>query len=520
MTHRGWSAAMTHRGWYAAMTHRGWSAAAAGALLSVHCGVLLTPLGWYPKTIFSDLAQFALALLAGVCCALAGARRTGAGRLGWRLLGAGMASWALGEAVWSGYEVVLRTEVPFPSAADVGFLAMVPLALAGLATLVSLQHGALRTLLDGLIISGSLLFVSWATVLEPAYRNGSQTPLAKAITLAYPIGDIALATLALVLASHAGRGHRRGVALVGAGALALAVADSGFAYLSQNGSYRSGNPIDTGWVAGFTLIALGAWYARSTPPTPRREAPVWLALPYIPLGVAIVSSGILYAVRGSISPFLYALSTALVLLVVARQMVALRDNAALTRRLERAVAELSAREEQLRHLAYHDPLTGLANRTFFHDRTESAIASHPGAAEMLGVLYIDLDGFKQINDEYGHSVGDALLVAVSRRLRSCLRPADVLARLGGDEFAVLLEDLDVAAEANRLANRIVESIAEPFGIAGHRVSIGASVGVAVCEPGTDKVSALLRRADVAMYAAKVEGKGRCASFPPTSAAAA
>jgi len=495
-------------------------AAIAVAVLATHAGVLLAPLAQYPKTVVGDLATVALSLLAGVSCLLAGRRRTGSQRWGWTLLGAGMFCWSAGDAVWSQYEVVQRVqEVPFPSAADVGYLAMVPLALAGLAALVSLHRGAVRTFLDGLIISGSLLFVSWATVLEPAYRAGHQAALARAITLAYPIGDIALATLAFVLASHAARGHRWGAALLGAGALALAVADSGFAYLSQTGAYSTGNPIDNGWVAGFLLIALGGWYTRPGPAQSRREAPLWIALPYLPLSLAVVSSGILYAVRGTVGPFLYILSTVLVVLVVARQLVALRDNVALTRRLERAVAELSGREEQLRHLAFHDPLTGLANRALFHDRTEQAMVSRPQRSATVAVLYIDLDGFKQVNDEHGHAVGDALLVAVGQRLRKCLRPGDTLARLGGDEFGVLLEQVDTAAEASMLADRIVAVLGDSFGIAGNRLSIGASVGVALCEPGTDKVSALLRRADVAMYAAKVEGKGRCVTFPPATGAA-
>jgi diguanylate cyclase (GGDEF)-like protein len=484
---------------------------AAVVVVTAHFLWMLLELGGaFLTAVVSDLTAITVSAVAGLACLGAGRRCAGLDRWGWSLLAAGMLCWSLGEVVWAYYEVVLRTEVPFPSAADVGFLAMVPLALAGMARLITFRRGALRSLLDGLIIGGSFLFVSWATVLGPAFTAGELSPLAKAVSLAYPIGDVALASMVFTLAANAGRRNRRALGLLGTGMLALAVADSGFAYLSQNDAYASGNLIDSAWVAGFALIALGGRYARSRRAEPG-AAPLWIALPYLPLGVALMTSVVLYSTRREIDAFLYVLTIVLVLLVISRQMVTLRDNLVLTRRLERTVEDLRDREDELRHLALHDPLTRLPNRTLFHDRAERLMSDGRGTVAML---YIDLDGFKQVNDRFGHTAGDTVLFAVGQRLRACLRADDLLARLGGDEFAVLLCNVDGPADVARTAERIVAVLDEAFQVDGHRVKVGASVGIALCPPGSDQPSALLRHADIAMYAAKVQGKGRYVSFEP------
>jgi diguanylate cyclase len=204
----------------------------------------------------------------------------------------------------------------------------------------------------------------------------------------------------------------------------------------------------------------------------------------------------------------------LVVLVVVRQVVTLRDNAGLTRRLESSMRNLQFREEQLRHLAFHDPLTGLANRALFHDRVERALANRTVEPTTIGVLFIDLDGFKAVNDSHGHAAGDILLRTVSRRLLECARQNDTVARLGGDEFAVLIERVPDPEVPGSLAQRIVDLVGEPIVLAGRRVHVGASVGVAHGEPGSDSASEVLRRADCAMYAAKLQGKGRHVNFEP------
>ncbi|HYP22316.1 MAG TPA: EAL domain-containing protein [Actinomycetota bacterium] len=175
---------------------------------------------------------------------------------------------------------------------------------------------------------------------------------------------------------------------------------------------------------------------------------------------------------------------------------------------ERKVAERDneALQEQLAHQAFHDPLTGLANRALLRERLQHALARVARSRAPLADMFIDLDEFKAVNDSMGHDVGDELLKAVAGRLGESVRPADTIARLGGDEFAILLEGMFSAAEAPRVAERIIRTFTAPFDLGGHPVTIGASIGLAL-KDGKEGTEELLGNADVAMYAAKARGRG-------------
>ena len=186
-------------------------------------------------------------------------------------------------------------------------------------------------------------------------------------------------------------------------------------------------------------------------------------------------------------------------------------------RLEQAVLQLSVLQEQLHHQAYHDPLTGLANRTLFTDKVRETLNSSRG---QLAVLFIDLDDFKTVNDSLGHAAGDELLISVASRLRTCLRPEDVVARLGGDEFAVMVEDgHDVKAAAETVARRIMDSFVMPLAVGSESVSVYVSVGIAIGAGRDHSAEELIRDADVAMYKAKASGKNRFQVFHPSMGAA-
>jgi diguanylate cyclase (GGDEF)-like protein/PAS domain S-box-containing protein len=178
----------------------------------------------------------------------------------------------------------------------------------------------------------------------------------------------------------------------------------------------------------------------------------------------------------------------------------------------RDVTERKAFEEQLRHRAFHDPLTQLPNRALLSDRLQHALSREGRFEDQVAVLFVDLDDFKVVNDALGHASGDELLVLVARRLRSCLRSADTAARLGGDEFGVLLEGVPDVDHAVTVAQRILDALAEPFSIGGLPVPLRASVGVAIGIAQTIAADELLRNADIAMYAAKRAGKRRYVVF--------
>ena len=177
----------------------------------------------------------------------------------------------------------------------------------------------------------------------------------------------------------------------------------------------------------------------------------------------------------------------------------------------RDVTERKALEDQLRQLAFHDPLTLLANRSLFRNRVEHAIALSRRTQDRLAVLMIDLDNFKNVNDTLGHDVGDRLLQTAAQRLVKCTRSADTVARLGGDEFAVLLEGVSTLEQAEQIAAAVTEAFRLPLLIDGNELLVTTSVGVALSESGHD-TEQLLRNADIAMYNAKSSRKGRHVVF--------
>jgi diguanylate cyclase (GGDEF)-like protein/PAS domain S-box-containing protein len=170
-------------------------------------------------------------------------------------------------------------------------------------------------------------------------------------------------------------------------------------------------------------------------------------------------------------------------------------------------------EEELKHRAFHDALTGLPNRLLFQDRIAQQVASATRNQTIAGVLFVDLDDFKVVNDTKGHSVGDELLVAAAARLASLVRESDTAARLGGDEFALLIGDAETAAAVEAAADRIVGAFAEPFALSTGLVTTTVTVGVATTEDGTD-TDEMLRHADLALYAAKAAGKRQWRRYQP------
>lgn len=181
-----------------------------------------------------------------------------------------------------------------------------------------------------------------------------------------------------------------------------------------------------------------------------------------------------------------------------------REHAALKQALE----ERQTLEEALLHQAFYDKLTGLPNRALLFDRLQHTFLEAVRHQLALSLLFVDLDGFKSVNDRFGHAVGDQLLVEVAKRMLSVVRDEDTVARLGGDEFTVLIKNPHSMDEAIGLAKRILEKISEPYQINGMSFDISASIGVSMRYPKGDKPEDLLREADDAMYQAKSSGKSK------------
>ncbi len=170
------------------------------------------------------------------------------------------------------------------------------------------------------------------------------------------------------------------------------------------------------------------------------------------------------------------------------------------------ITEMRSKDERIRHLAFHDALTGLPNRSLLHDRLEHALARAKREGRRLSVSFIDLDRFKAVNDGLGHDVGDLLLQEVAHRIQLRLRSMDTVARMGGDEFVVLMEDFDTAGDCATLADELIRGIAQPMALRGHTVEVGASMGIAFFPEDGSEALELMKRADMAMYAAKAAGR--------------
>jgi diguanylate cyclase len=257
--------------------------------------------------------------------------------------------------------------------------------------------------------------------------------------------------------------------------------------------------------AGLTVLAEAA-YRQQRRRAPARARPT-RRYTFVPYAAVAAAYGLLLSERhADVIGIGVGILTGLVMV---RQTTALRENARLLAQLDRNMLELQASEDRLLYRATHDELTDLASRALFNRRLGAALATHP---DRVAAALIDLDDFKAINDRLGHDVGDALLVAVAGRLTGCVRGTDLVARLGGDEFVVLL-DFTGAAQARATVQRIGASLTVPVSVAGHDLLVNASIGLAVGEPGLSG-AALLRQADVAMYAAKERGKDGWVVYQP------
>ena len=174
---------------------------------------------------------------------------------------------------------------------------------------------------------------------------------------------------------------------------------------------------------------------------------------------------------------------------------------------ERISQQLQESKDHFRHAAFHDALTNLPNRTLLTENLKFVIERAKNQEDyQFAVLFLDLDRFKNVNDSLGHSIGDQLLIAMARRLESCIREADIVARLGGDEFAILLDGIPNGTEATNMAHRIQQKLSSPFNLSGHEVFTSTSIGIALSSTGYDHPEAMLRDADTAMYRAKAQGK--------------
>ena len=458
------------------------------------------------QDIMSNVASVIFAAFATVSAGFAARSARGRKRLAWAFIGLGSAGWVVGSALWMYYELI-ADELPFPSLADVGFLMFPPAVCIGLLLFPvgDVGHSRTRLVLDGMIAAAALFQISWVAVLRDVYEAGGTSRFAFGLSLAYPIGDLVVITVAVMVLMRARSAERRTLTILIGGVVLMALADSAFVYLSARDLYEGqiGRVVDVCWNSALMLIGASALIFRDQPAadSPKVRVPSKLAmcLPYVPVAVAAV----VCAPTNLRLPGVAALFGSTVVLVVAvllRQYFVVAEN----RRLLVTIADQAMR----------DPLTGLANRALFNDRLAHAMQLHVREIQPVAVLSLDLDDFKLVNDNLGHPAGDALLMQVAERIVRCVRTGDTVARVGGDEFAVLLEG---KTEHSRLvAHRLMAAFDDLFLIDGHDLLLRPSIGLAVATADDTEISAetLLKHADVAMYSAKRSRTGGVHTFDP------
>ena len=482
-----------------------WITGVAGVALGVIGMWLIAGWGGVETTrAVSDVGSVAFGLFAVMCAGVAGWSSRGRNRAAWVSLMIGLAGWFIGDAIWGHYEQWGRVNGPIPSVADGAYLVF-PLAACLALVLFPIGHPGQsqpRTVLDGLIVAGSLFIVSWVGVLSVVFSAHTADHFALGLALAYPVSDLVLITVAVLVLARTHAGQRAAMTLLTAGIALIALADSAFVYVIAHHDYVSGSAIDLGWLAGLLLLGAAALVGvpdlESDLGAARVPSRVALWLPYAPLLLAsVVGAAYLLPSPGS-APVLGG-ALLLVSAMLVRQFLVVNEN----RRLLLMVADQALR----------DPLTGLANRALFDDRLTHALQSQNRDPRAVAVVVLDLDDFKLVNDSLGHHAGDALLVGVAERISGCLRSGDTVGRVGGDEFAILIHGNDPPAE---VANRVIDVFDAPFTIDGQEVFIRPSVGLAVASAEDPVVSAdgLRKQADVAMYSAKRTAAGGVHTFTP------
>jgi diguanylate cyclase (GGDEF)-like protein len=427
-----------------------------------------------------------------------------------RWMTAAMISLSVGLSAWIWGQQIMGVQLPSSTIAPIGFTMVPVLCLAAVIAKAQkrrsddlLPNYRSRTVivLDGLIVIGSLFVLTWVSALESLTRAWATEGPGFATVIAHPAAYLVL-LVAIVVMSWTHQAVRQWpmffVALAG-----IAQSSSGwvFAFYISKGNTVIPAAADIGFMlcpAFFLLSALAP--VRNLEPTSGRVRMadlLHLLVPYLPLAITGLFVSWNTATGGRLNPVEIYVGLLVVCLVIVRQLLTMMDNV-------RLMDQLRVSREELRHEATHDPLTGVANRSLFRERLERALAVRDRARPLI-LLFVDVDGFKAVNDNYGHAEGDFVLRNVAARLENNVRPEDTVARLGGDEFGVLID----GGDADEIGARLLDALGHPHEVHGRVHRVHASIGVAQRFSYDPSITAddVLGAADAAMYTAKRLGKG-------------
>lgn len=465
---------------------------------------------WGPTADRESIADFFFYLVNGgaVGTAYMASRRCAYNsrlRRAWRLFALAFLAQLAGQVAFQVYDLLGRT--PYPSIADVLYLCFYPLMLAGLLSLpvaTGDRSRRVRLVVDLAVvtIAGSAAVVY--LVLGPTVVTHSGSPLQVAFSIAYPVGDMVLLVgLGSMVLRGSAPSAKWALRLLGAGLALFVIGDLVYGYITLHSTYKSGDPIDAAWMVALALMAI-AGTSQQAVSRPEQVNRVRDRVSWLPPAAVAFGFGLLVFSerREALFPGFVMTGIAIVLagLVLARQVLVQND--------------LLAAQGQLRHQAFHDALTGLPNRLLVLDRAEQLLArARRNNSPIPVLLFLDIDGFKHVNDSFGHAAGDKLLQIVATRLTRVIREGDTIGRLGGDEFVILLDPTTLTGGPELVAERVLAVLHAPVDLglpSGQALSINASIGMA---KGTHLTAdELLRDADIALYRAKGRGKSGYVMF--------
>jgi diguanylate cyclase (GGDEF)-like protein len=444
-------------------------------------------------------------------------------RLPWYLLAGAMFTLINGDTIYNILTDVFHQNEPFPSVADASYLFTYPLAAGGIIMMVRLRnpYRDITALLDALLLASGLTLMIWVFIITPTVDQNNVPWFNSAVSIGYPVGDVLLLVVILRLLTGGGV-HGPSAVLLVVGSLGLMTSDIAYLTVRLYGTWHVGSPADLGWVVFYISWACAAMHPsmvdltrpnlRTSPQATGRVFP--LALTALVPPALLLFEALARNLRDA--PVIAVFSAVMFILVIIRLSLQSRQL-----RQQESIAQSKAMVRELRNRAYHDALTGLANRAKFQERTERAFGRVRESPGEVCMLLIDLDNFKEVNDTLGHRAGDELLKAAAGRLRAAVRPGDLAARFGGDEFAVLLADGSPPEGAEALAARLIRTFSAPFLIWDAQADVRASIGVAtsadaplVADEGEDAADVLLRNADLALYDAKADGKAIWRRYQP------
>jgi diguanylate cyclase (GGDEF)-like protein len=463
-----------------------------------------------PPGLARDAVYLAVGLSSVVAVVVGVQRNRPARRAAWYWLAVGQLCWVAGDTVYSWYNDVAGVS-PYPSSADALYITAYPLLAVCFALLIRARRGGRDIVgwIDAGIVSVNLGLLAWVVLAGPLVRSSDGTAISRAVGLAYPAGDVLLLAMVVRLVIGAGARTMAFRLLVAAGVL-LYVADTTFSVLSAASAYEGG-AVDPLWLAAYVAWGAAALHPSMRSLSERGDEPRTLTvrrLLFLTVAVLIAPCTLIIQLVLGVPLDAWPVavcSIAAFVLVVARMSLA-------GRAVQTSTAQRDRLRDDLTHQAAHDSLTELANRVRALEVIEAALHRGRRSGSRVGLLFVNLDHFKAVNDAHGHAVGDGVLREMARRLRGSVSVGDTVGRLGGDEFVVVVEALDSEAALVVLAERLVTAIAEPVSAGGHDVVVSASIGVALVRDGSTDADQLLRGADVASHRAKAAGRGRAEVF--------